>query len=122
MFFINLKDFFCLFPNMPFENTLLVDDTSHKNMFNPPCSAIFFKTFYKFHIDNNYLIYIILSYLKSLHSFGGFIKFVELNPFDSITNVPPNDPHYEKLNGRCSMKCDETFCNKIKLRFINKKR
>jgi hypothetical protein len=81
---------------MPFENTLLVDDMSHKNMFNPPCSVIFFKTFYRFHIDNNYLFYIVVSYLESLHSFRMWVyKFLELNLFDSITNMPPNDPRFE---------------------------
>ncbi len=96
VFHKKLKDFFHLFPSMPFENTLLVDDMSHKNMFNPPCSAIFFKTFYRFHIDNNYLFYIVVSYLESLHSFGMWVyKFLELNLFDSITNMPPNDPRFE---------------------------
>jgi hypothetical protein len=41
-------------------------------------------------------------------------KFVELNPFGSITNMPPNDPRYGNLNARCFVKCDETFCNKVK--------
>jgi hypothetical protein len=49
-------------------------------------------------------------------------KFVKLNPFDSIMNVPPSDPQYEKLNACCFAKCDETFCNKIKSRFVNKKK
>jgi hypothetical protein len=31
------------------------------------------------------------------------------------------DPWYEKLNACYSTKCDETFYNKIKSRFVNKK-
>ncbi len=92
VFHKNLKDFFHFLPSMPFENTSLVDNTSHKNMFNPPCSAIFFKTFYRFHIDGNYLFHIVLPYLELLHSSGMWVyKFVELNPFNSIMNMPPND-------------------------------
>jgi hypothetical protein len=49
-------------------------------------------------------------------------KFVELNPFGSITYVVPNDPWYAKLIVFYSAKCDETFCNKMKLRLLNKKR
>ncbi len=63
-------------------------------MFNIPCSAIFFETFYKFHIDDNYLFGIILPYLESLHSSKMQVyKFVELNHFSNIMNVPPSDPN-----------------------------
>jgi hypothetical protein len=92
-------------------------------MFNPPCSAIFFKTFYESPTDGNYLFGIIFPYLESLHLSKMYVyKFVELNPFGSITNVPPDDPQYEKLNAHCSMKCDETICNKVKSKFVNKNR
>ncbi len=100
-----LKDFFRIFPSMNFENTLLVDDTPHKSMFNPLCNAIFFETFYGFHTNSNYLFGTILSYLESLHSFGMWVyKFVELNHFSSIMNVPFGDPQYEKLNVGCWVK------------------
>jgi len=36
-------------------------------------------------------------------------------------DMPLGDLRYEKLNAQCSAKCNETFCNKVKLRFINKK-
>jgi hypothetical protein len=49
-------------------------------------------------------------------------KFVELNPFGSIMKVPLGGPWYEKLNVCRFAKCNETFCNKIKLEFVNKKR
>ncbi len=106
---------------MSFQNT--IDDTPHKNMFNLPCSAIFFETFYGSPINNNYLFNIIFPYLELLHSSGMWVyKFVELNPFSSTTDMPPNDPRYENLNARCYVKCDETFCNKVKSKFVNKKR
>jgi hypothetical protein len=111
-----------MFPNTTFENTLLVDDMLQKNMFNTPYSAIFFKTFYGSHIDSNYLFCIIFPHLELLHSSRMQVyKFVKLNPFNSIIDVPPNDPWYLKLNVCCSAKCDGTFCNKVKLKFINKK-
>ncbi len=107
-------------PNTTLENTLLVDDTPHKSMFNTPCSVIFFKTFYGSHIDSNYLFRTVFPYLESLRASGMWVyKFVELNPFSSIMDVPPNDPWYLKLNVYCSAKCDETFFNKIKLKFVN---
>jgi hypothetical protein len=49
-------------------------------------------------------------------------KFVELNCFGSITNVLPNDPRCAKLIASCSAECDEMFCNRVKSRFLNKKR
>ncbi len=74
-------------------------------------------------IDGNYLFGTILPYLELLHLSGMWVyKFVELNPFDCIMDVPPIDLQYEKLNARCSAKCNETFCNKVKSRFVNKKR
>jgi hypothetical protein len=95
----------------------------HKNMFNIPCSAIFFETFYKSHTDDNYLLGIILPYLESLHSSKMRVyKFVELNHFSNIMNVPPSDPKYEKLNVHSSAKCNEILCNKVKLNFVNEKK
>ncbi len=123
LFHKNLKDFFRFFFCTTFENTLLIDNMFHNSMFNPPCSAIFFKTFYESPTDGNYLFGIIFPYLESLHLSKMYVyKFVELNPFGSITNVPPDDPQYEKLNAHCSMKCDETICNKVKSKFVNKNR
>jgi hypothetical protein len=118
----NLKVFFGFFPHTTFKNTLLIDDTPHKSMFNPPCSAIFFKTFYGSLINGNYLLGTIFPYLELLDSSRMQVyKFVELNALGNITNVPPDDPQYEKLNGFFLVKCDETFCNKVKSRFVNKK-
>jgi hypothetical protein len=97
IFHKNLKDFFCPFPSTTFENILLVDDTFHKSMFNPPYNAIFFKTFYGSPTNSNYFLSTIIPYLESLHSFGMQVhKFVKLNPFGSIMDMPPGDPWYEK--------------------------
>jgi hypothetical protein len=49
-------------------------------------------------------------------------KFVELNPFRSIIDVLPDDLWYAKLITLCSTKCDETFCNRMKLGTLNKKK
>ncbi len=117
----NLKDFFHFFPSTTFENTLLVDDMLHKSMFNPPCSAIFLKTFYRSPIYSNYLFDIVLPYLKSLHLSGmRDYKFVELNPFSSIMDMLFGDLRYEKLDACYFAKCNEIFCNKVKSRFVNK--
>jgi hypothetical protein len=51
----NLDDFFCLFPNMTFENTLLVDYMPHKNMFNPPFSANVIENMHSFFSIDFYL-------------------------------------------------------------------
>lgn len=94
-----------------------------KNMFNPLYSAIFFYIFHGSHTNGNYLFEIVLSYLESLHlSRMRVRKFVKLNPFVSIMDMPLGDPQYEKLSVCCSAKCDEFFCNKVKSKFVNKKR
>lgn len=109
----NLKDLFLLFFGMTFVNNLLVGDMLHKSMFNPPFNAFYFDTFYRSHIDCNYLLEIVFLYLESLYSFKMQVyKFIKLNPFGSITDMFPSDRQYEKLNVCCSTKRDETFCNK----------
>jgi hypothetical protein len=42
VFHKNLDNFFHMFLSTNYGNTLLVHDTPHKNMFNPPFSAISF--------------------------------------------------------------------------------
>jgi hypothetical protein len=49
-------------------------------------------------------------------------KFVELNYVGSVANVLPNDFRYAKLNACCFAKCDELFRNRVKSRFVNKKK
>jgi hypothetical protein len=49
-------------------------------------------------------------------------KFVELNLFGIIKDVLPNDLWYAKLIAPCFVECDETFCNRVKMKFLNKKK
>jgi hypothetical protein len=122
VFHKNIEDFFRLFHGIALESTLLVDDMPHKSMFNLPFSPIFFDTIYGSHIDRNYLLKSVFPYLESLHSSRMQVyKFVELNPFGSIVNVLLDDIRYAKLNACCFVKCDEFLCNRVKLRFVNKK-
>jgi hypothetical protein len=123
IFHKNLFNVFVQLPGMMFENTLLIDDMPHKSLFNPPFNAIFFETFYKSHNDTNYLLQTVLPYLEYMHLSRMWVyKFVELNNFGSITNVLPNDPWCAELITLCFAECDETFCNRMKSRFLNKKR
>ncbi len=48
-----------MFPCTNYGNTLLVNDTHHKSMFNPPFNAIFLQTFYSSATDGNYLLEIV---------------------------------------------------------------
>lgn len=56
-----------MFPSINYGNTLLIDDMTHNNMFNPPFSAIFYQTFYLSKANDNYLLGTIFLYLESLH-------------------------------------------------------
>jgi hypothetical protein len=53
---------------MNHENTLLVDDTPYKSLFNPPFNVIFPKMLYKTLTNGDYLLRIVLPYLETLHS------------------------------------------------------
>jgi hypothetical protein len=65
----------------------------------------------------------VILYLESLHSCRMRVyKFVELNPFSNITDVFLDDLRYAKSIALCPTKCDETFCNKVKSRSLNKKK
>jgi hypothetical protein len=68
IFHKNVEDFFRLFPGRSFENTLLVDDTPPKGMFNPCFNVIFFDTFCGSNTNNNYLFEMVFPYLESLYS------------------------------------------------------
>jgi hypothetical protein len=67
IFHKNLLEFLVQFLGTTFENTLVIDNTLHKSLFNPLFSAIFFYTFYELHSDVNYMLQTILPYLESLH-------------------------------------------------------
>jgi hypothetical protein len=91
IFHKSLLDFFVQFLGTTFENTLLTDDTPHKNLFNP-LLVPFLKMFYRLHNDINYLLQTIFLFLESLHSFGMRVyKFVQFNPFGSTIDVLLDD-------------------------------
>ncbi len=64
----NLDVFFSRFSNTHVGNTLLVDDTPYKFIFNDLCSAIFLEPWEGLCSDGDYLLSIVLLYLVSLHS------------------------------------------------------
>jgi hypothetical protein len=70
IFHKNLDVLFSKFPNTHVGNTLLVDDTPYKSIFNDSCSGIFLELFEGACSDGDYLFSIVLPYLVSLHSFG----------------------------------------------------
>ncbi len=122
VFHKNLFKFFAQFASTTFENILLIDNMPHKSLFNPPFTAIFFLAFYRSHNDVNYLLQTIILYLESLHSFKMQVyKFIKLNPFGSITDLLIDNLWYAKLIVSCFTKCDETFCNRVKSRSLNKR-
>jgi len=52
---------------MKYENTLFVDETLYKSLFNLPFNAIFLETFYKSQANGDYLFKTIFLYLEALH-------------------------------------------------------
>jgi hypothetical protein len=81
VFHKNLEAFFNVFFGINYENTLFIDDTLGKSLFNPPFNAIFLETFYRPQTDNNSLLETVLPYLEALDSIGMQIKSIECNPF-----------------------------------------
>jgi hypothetical protein len=58
--------FFTKYSDVRVENTLLVDNTMYKSLFNGPFNAIFVKTFdSSIRYKNNYLLGAILPYLEA---------------------------------------------------------
>jgi hypothetical protein len=79
---------------MNYENTLFIDDTPYKSLYNLPFNAIFLKTFYGSQIDGDYL----------------------------LKTVFPSNLRYEKLAKPYSSECNDAFCNKMKFKLANRKR
>jgi hypothetical protein len=67
IFHKNINVFFSKYHDTHVGNTLLVDDTLYKNMFNEPFNAIFLQSFHNSNKDDNYLLWVILLYLKPFH-------------------------------------------------------
>jgi len=69
IFHKNIHVFFSKYHDIHVGNTLLVDDTLYKSMFNEPFNAIFLQSFHNSNKDNTYLLWVILLYLKPFHCF-----------------------------------------------------
>ncbi len=78
-------------------NTLFIDDTPYKSMFNRPSSAIFLD-FDDLRGDDHYLLRTIIPYLESLHlSRYGVFTYVQNNPFGRIKYINCDDPGQFKM-------------------------
>jgi hypothetical protein len=85
IFHKNLDTLFSIYPYTHVGNTLLIDNTPYKNMFNGPYNAIFLDSFDNRCGEDHYLLGFILPYLENLHSFKyGVPTFVEHNPFGGL--------------------------------------
>jgi len=111
----NLNVFFLKFPNTHTRNTLLVDDTPYRSIFND-CVVLFLKSFEGAHSDGDYLLSTILPYLVSLHSFGFNVQtYMKHNPFGIIISISQNDPYYNMLFEYYNDSCDPIYCTNAKL-------
>jgi hypothetical protein len=83
----------------------------YKCSFNESFSAIFLECFDGFCKDDNYLLSIILPYLKSFHCFGyGVGTSIKDTPFGYIRIISHNDPKkYKILFEKCISKSDASY-------------
>ncbi len=95
-------------------NTLFVDNTPYKSMFNRPYSAIFLD-FDDLCGEDHYLLGTIILYLESLHLFGyGVFTYVQHNPFAKIKYINCDDPgQFKMLFLKCNSGCKPSFCNNV---------
>ncbi len=102
-------------------NTLFIDDTPYKIMFNRPYSAIFWD-FDDFRGEDHYLLKTIIPYLEFLHLFGyGVFTYVKHNPFGRIEYINCDDPkQFKMLFVNCNNGCKPSFCNNAKLNMKQK--
>jgi hypothetical protein len=85
IFYKNLDVLFFAYPYTHGGNTLFVENTPYKNMFNGPYNAIFWDSFDGRCGEDHYLLGFVFPYLANLHSFGYYVPtFVEHNPFGRI--------------------------------------
>jgi hypothetical protein len=77
-----------MFPSTHVGNMLFIDDTTYKNMFNNPYSAIVLESFDDISGEDRYLLGFVITYMENLHlSKYGVPIFVEHNPFGKIINL-----------------------------------
>jgi hypothetical protein len=88
-------------------NTLLVDDTRYKSIFNDLWNGIFVESFEGASNNGDYLFSIVLPYLVSFHFFGFSVQtYMKHNPFGTIKSINQSDPYYKMLFEDCSDSCD----------------
>ncbi len=90
---------------------MFVDNMLYKCSFNESFSAIFLECFDGSCKGDNYVLNIILPYLKSFHCFGyGVSNFVKDNPFGYIKSISHNNPKQYKIwFEKCISKCDASY-------------
>jgi hypothetical protein len=110
--------FFFPSPYIHVGNTLFVDDTPYKSMFNGLYSAIILESFHDHHGEDQYLLGIVFLYLENLHSSRYNVPtFVEHNPFGRIGCIDQDNPRFFKMIFlKCSWTCQPTFYNSVKLK------
>jgi len=120
-FYKNLNIFFSKYPYSHVGNTLFINDTPFKIMFNGLDSAIFLEFFYDPHGHDFYLLGT-FPYLDSLHSsrFGVF-TFIQHNPFSRIRCINHDDlGGFKMFFVKCSHGYKPSFCNNAKLKLKQK--
>jgi hypothetical protein len=122
IFHMNLDIFFPTYFSIHLCKTLLINETLYKSMFNMPYSAIFFESFDGFRGEDNYLLGIVLPYLKSHHfSRYGIFTYVQHNPFGRSCWIDCNDhQQFKMLFLKCSSDYKPSFCNSAKLKMKQK--
>jgi hypothetical protein len=122
IFHKNLDIFVSTFPYIHIGNTLLIDDTPYKSIFNSSYSAIFLESFDGIHGEDQNLLGFVLPYLENFHSSIYIVPtFVENNPFCKIRCINLNNIRFFKmLFVKCNCTCQPTFYNNVKLKLKQK--
>lgn len=102
-------------------NTLLVDNTRYKSLFNGPFNAIFVKTFENsIRNINNCLLGVVLHFLEVLQSSKlSAPTFIKDDLFNS-KHISWNDHKYKTLFEDCVSNCDVSYCTKARMKMKNK--
>ncbi len=121
IYYKNLSNLFLMYLNIHFGNTLLVDDTPYKCCLNPPFNAIFVESYEDLPKEDNYLMKILLLYLKlNLHYFGFNVPtFVKLYPFGTIKNFKEDDVRSQMLLKKCTMAYYASFSRNRSTSIVN---
>jgi hypothetical protein len=80
IFHKNLDVLFFAYPYTHGGNTLLVDNTPHKNIFNGPYNAIFLDSFDGHYGEDHYLLGFVFLYMENLHSDMVFPPLLHIIP------------------------------------------